>query len=90
MRIAVCDDNASFLQSAVEMIRAWSEQSGIAAEIFAFSNGDELLSKATQIRMDVIFLDIIMPMLNGMDAARELRQREKQLIPLPDTPELKA
>ena len=89
MRIAVCDDNASFLQSAVEMIRAWSEQSGIAAEIFAFSNGDELLSKATQIRMDVIFLDIIMPMLNGMDAARELRQRDTavKIIFLTSSPE---
>ena len=27
--------------------------------------------------MDIIFLDIIMPLLNGMDTARELRQHDR-------------
>ena len=39
--------------------------------------------------MDIIFLDIIMPLLNGMDTARELRQTDKavKIIFLTSSPE---
>ena len=39
--------------------------------------------------MDIIFLDIIMPLLNGMDTARELRQHDRavQIIFLTSSPE---
>lgn len=89
LRIAVCDDDAIFLQATVQMIRRWTDQNGIPAEIYRFDNGDELIAKNTSQRMDVIFLDIIMPLLNGMETARELRQHDTavKIIFLTTSPE---
>lgn len=74
LRIAVCDDNSEFLEQAVDLIKRWSEQSSTPLEIYRFDNGDELIAKNAVVRIDIIFLDIIMPLLNGMDTAKELRQ----------------
>ena len=39
------------------------------------TNGRDLLTEAERLQPDVILLDISMPLLNGLDAARQLRQR---------------
>ena len=89
MRVAVCDDSPEFLQRAINMVERWSEQSGTPAEIYRFDNGDALLAKNAVIRMDIIFLDIIMPLQNGIDTAKELRQSDNavKIIFLTSSPE---
>ena len=89
MRIALCDDNQDFLQNTVNLIRQWAAESGITAELFPFDNGDALLSKITGTHMDIVFLDILMPLQNGIDIGRELRQHDNvvQLIYLTSSPE---
>lgn len=76
IRIAVCDDNAVSLRDAVSMIEKWSEQNGIQIELYSFDNGDALIAQNETLRMDIIFMDIIMPLLNGMDTAKEIRQQD--------------
>lgn len=89
IRIAVCDDNSDFLKIAVSMIEKWSEQRSIATQIFCFDNGDDLIAKNSVLRMDIIILDIIMPLLNGMQTAREIRQNDTvvKIIFLTSSPE---
>lgn len=89
LRIAICDDNLTFLQSAVSLIKDWAKQREISADIFSFQNGDELISKSISVHIDIIFLDIIMPLLNGMDTAKELRQKDAavKIIFLTSSPE---
>ncbi len=89
MRIAVCDDNTEFLNRAVGMVKKWSDLSGTPVEIYSFDNGDSLLAKNASVRMDVVFLDIIMPLQTGMDAARELRRSDNavKIIFLTSSPE---
>jgi DNA-binding NarL/FixJ family response regulator len=41
--------------------------------VAAVTDGLTLLEKATQLKPDVVILDLTLPMLNGMDAARQLR-----------------
>ena len=88
-RIAVCDDDLSFLENAAEMIENWSKQSGIPVEIFTYDNGDELLAGDMSVHPDIIFLDIIMPLFSGMDTAKELRERDTaaQIIFMTSSPE---
>lgn len=71
------------------MIRQWAAESGITAELFPFDNGDALLSKITGTHMDIVFLDILMPLQNGIDIGRELRQHDNvvQIIYLTSSPE---
>lgn len=89
IRIAVCDDSPDFLQRAVDMVERWSQQCGIPTEIYPFDNGDALLSKNAVTHMDIIFLDIIMPLQNGIDTAKELRQNDNaaKIIFLTSSPE---
>lgn len=89
LRIAVCDDNAAFLNTAVSIIEKWSEQRGIPAEILRFDNGDDLITQNSICHIDIILLDILMPLLNGMDTAKEIRQRDTavHIIFLTSSPE---
>ncbi len=89
LRIAVCDDSLDFLQKAVGLIEKWSEQREIPVEIYRFDNGDELIAKNASTYFDVCFLDIIMPLQNGIDVARELRQNDNavKIIFLTSSPE---
>lgn len=87
MRIALCDDSPTFLHNAADLIKKWCDESDIQAEIVLCGNGDELL--AQQKRLDAVFLDIIMPLFNGMETARELRQRDTavRIVFLTSSPE---
>lgn len=89
LRIAICDDSIDFLQRTALLIEKWSDQSGIPTEIYRFDNGDALIAKNAQVRMDIIFLDIIMPLQNGIDAARELRRSDNavKIVFLTSSPE---
>lgn len=79
MRIAVCDDSPEYLQNTVEMIKMWSKESNMDVDVFSFDNGDDLLRKCPESRFDLIFLDIIMPLFNGIDTAREIRQTDSEI-----------
>ena len=89
IRIAVCDDSPEFLGQAIGMVEKWSEQSRTPTEIYRFDNGDGLLAKNAVTHMDIIFLDIIMPLQNGIDTAKELRQGDNavKIIFLTSSPE---
>ena len=89
LRIAVCDDSPVFLNETSSYIEAWSASTGHAVQIFSYDNGDALIEAHKTCHMDIIFLDIIMPLLNGMDTARELRQQDRSvhIIFLTSSPE---
>ncbi|MBQ8731645.1 MAG: response regulator transcription factor [Oscillospiraceae bacterium] len=89
LRIAVCDDQPEYLQDVAEKIHRWSRERELPTEIFRYDNGDDLISANASLPFDLIFLDIIMPLLNGMETAKEIRQQNKavQIIFLTSSPE---
>ena len=89
LRIAVCDDNIDFLQTAAGFIKDWSQQRNIPIELFTCGNGDDLLQTNAASRLDIVFLDIIMPLFNGIEAARELRSKDSavRIVFLTSSPE---
>ncbi len=89
LTVGVCDDKAESLNCTVEYINKWSEKSGIPVSIHTYDNGDSLLNAEHSISHDIIFLDIIMPLLNGIDAAKELRKTDKaaRIVFLTSSPE---
>lgn len=67
-RILIADDHAVF----TEALRLFLERS---YDVVGFvEDGRALLAKAPQLNPDLVILDIGMPMLNGVDAARRLLQ----------------
>lgn len=76
LHIAVCDDSFNFLQKETQLIEQWSRQSGVPTQIYSFDNGEDLIAKIHTVRMDIIFLDIIMPLQNGIEIAKEIRRHD--------------
>lgn len=76
IRIAICDNERKDLDKTSDIVQSWSDENGIEIELYQFENGDDLLSQSSVCHMDIVFLDIIMPMLNGMDTAKELRKSD--------------
>ena len=77
IRIAICDDSPAFLQQTKFMITHWDTPAARNIALELFEDGDSLLSAHAQDPFDIILLDIVMPLLNGIEAARELREHDK-------------
>ena len=76
LRIAICDDNADFLQQLLDMINCWQTKP-LNTVCEAYDNGDELANAHRAAPFDIILLDVVMPMLNGIETAREIRRNDK-------------
>ena len=74
MRIAICDDEKNIRELIGDKVTKQYPE----AEIIFFSSGEELLLADKNI--DLLFLDIQMSGRNGMDTARELRKKDKNVI----------
>lgn len=72
MKIAVCDDSREICMEITELIR----QRDKAAEVSVFSCGEALL--CSEVDFDIVFLDIAMKALSGIDTAKKLRSLEQQ------------
>ncbi len=78
LKIAVCDDSTEFLSTIKENIRNW-EGLPEDALIQTFENGDSLVSAHSSENFDFIFLDVVMPFVNGIETAREIRSFDKKV-----------
>ncbi len=77
MKIAVCDDSLQDLEAFTTLLSAYGKKTGAFLHMNTFSNADSLLHTLENGgQFDVIFLDIMMPGINGIEAARELRQSD--------------
>ena len=73
-RVLIVDDNPALRRE----IRRQLESAGLEVCGEA-SDGIEGLEKAREVRPDLVILDVAMPRLNGIDAARELRKVQPKL-----------
>lgn len=74
IRIVICDDDPVFIENTRQMICRWSDNIHISTNIISFQDGDCLTDYCFREKADIILLDIMMPLLNGMDAAKEIRK----------------
>ena len=70
VKVLIADDNEEFRTSLSQLIR---EQDGF--EIIAEAkNGREALTLTQILTPDIVFLDISMPEMNGLDAAKAIKE----------------
>ena len=72
-RVLLADDHALLL-GALESLLA--HECDIVGKV---SDGRELVTEALRLKPDLIVLDIMMPTLNGLEAARQIRQTLKSV-----------
>ncbi|MCI8637660.1 MAG: response regulator transcription factor [Coprococcus sp.] len=71
IRIAICDDEKYMSDHIRTMVTGFFRRKNMETIILRFSSGEELLKYDGQI--DILFLDIQMKEINGMETARRLR-----------------
>lgn len=77
LHIAVVDNEKEALDSNVLMIERFADANKIAKSISTYLNPFDFLNAKEE--FDVVFMDIDMPAINGMDVANEMRKRKQKI-----------
>jgi signal transduction histidine kinase/two-component SAPR family response regulator len=71
LRILLCDDNAINQKVAAHILQQFGYQPDLV------TNGREALEALDQKPYDLIFMDVMMPEVDGLEATRVIRERQK-------------
>ena len=88
MKIAICDDEVAVSEVTKSLLQQWAIHQSISLSVHCYENGDALILAQKSECFDLIFLDVLMPLLNGIDTAsrryKERRSwRQRLLVGLP-------
>ncbi len=78
MKIAICDDDKKLRKDLRHLIEVQLDLMAITYEIEEYESGNSLLEHIGKKEPDILFLDIEMPGMGGMDTAKALRKLEKK------------
>ena len=73
MYIAVCDDQQECLDQLTALLTLWQQERQAPLRLKVFQNAAELLAAAEKDFFTLYFLDVMMPGMSGLEAAREIR-----------------
>ena len=79
IHIAVVEDEEIYAQKLSMYIRQYSQERGGDFKVTRFRDGDEIAEEYPG-GFDIILMDIQMEFMNGMEAARRIRDRDQNVI----------
>jgi len=79
IHIAAAEDDAAFRTQLKTYLEQYMKDSGEEADLTLFEDGSELFPYKAE-RFDVVFLDIEMPGMNGIETARKIRETDAYVI----------
>lgn len=82
LKMAICDDQSAELKELLALVTEYITEKNIKAQVCEFSHPDALLTAMQTERFHLYILDIVMPMMSGLEMGREIRRldREAQII----------
>ncbi|HIX58863.1 MAG TPA: LytTR family DNA-binding domain-containing protein [Candidatus Blautia gallistercoris] len=80
MNICICDDEKNLRHALKKVIETEMQLQGIPCTIQEYGSGNALLQGLQTEETDILFLDIEMEGLNGMETARELRKINGNIV----------
>jgi signal transduction histidine kinase/HPt (histidine-containing phosphotransfer) domain-containing protein/BarA-like signal transduction histidine kinase len=78
LRILLCEDNAINQKVAARILKQLGYQSDLSA------NGREALEALDRQHYDLVFMDMMMPEMDGLEATRVIRERQKDSAARPN------
>lgn len=79
IRIAIAEDTRSERERLLRYLARYEQENDCAFDIEVYENGADIVS-AYHPGIDVLLLDIEMPVLDGMRTARILREKDRKVI----------
>lgn len=79
MRIAVCDDDVQEISQLMGLIAEYQSSRGENIDCHSFYNSIDFLCSVRGGEYDLVLMDVLMPGTNGIQAAQELRELDKNV-----------
>ena len=79
IRIAVAEDEKSYRDTLKEYLERYQKESGRGIEVTFYTDGDGLVEEY-YMQYDIILMDIQMKFMDGMSAAREIRNKDPEVV----------
>ena len=79
MNIAVLEDEQQAAQAITEALDKWSKEEKEPVSVSLFAYGEEFL-KTYSFQYDVVFLDIMLAGITGLETAEKLREMDQNVI----------
>lgn len=70
--IAVVEDEQEFSRALEEHLRRYANERHVTLDIDYFTDGEDFIERFSG-QYQIVFMDIVMPQMGGLDAARQLR-----------------
>lgn len=82
IRIAICDDDKQMTSELEKIVGQCTEEMAVKPEVDIFFDGKKLIEyiEKQHTEYDIIFLDIEMKQLNGMETAQWIRERDRFVL----------
>lgn len=80
MNIAIADDMPDELNKIEGILADYAAACHVSLEVSSFTGAQELLAEYRPLRYSAVFLDIYMDGMNGIDAARRIRETDKDAL----------
>jgi len=77
VKIAVCEDNAEDRTLICDYIQDYMTRHSYDAEVIPFTDGESLLEAFPSECFELLFLDILLPGISGIDTARTIREMDQ-------------
>ena len=78
-RVAIVEDEAGYREQVRDYIEKYGEEHHLTFEIVMYEDGREIVEDGEHV-FDIIFFDIEMEEMNGMEAAGAIRQRDENVV----------
>lgn len=78
IRVAIVDDDKLYQSQVKDYIEAYSKESGEEFSVDVYNSGMDFITDYKPV-YDIAFLDIEMPLMDGMSTARKLRQVDNEI-----------
>lgn len=80
MKLAIVDDNKLEQELIFNTLRTYEHERNISLDISSYSDGNPFLNTYVPGDFDLIFMDIYLNELNGIDIVRKIRQMDSKVM----------
>lgn len=80
IQVVCCDDEKEMRKALIKIIEPELQLQGINYQLSEFASGEELLSSNRLEAVDLLFLDIEMKALDGIETAKQLRKVNQRAV----------